>query len=82
MKYWYLDSANNVTFLLLDKGFYDYDYKALSEFDKTKDIQELGDESAEETQNAWAKFTLEPKKDLTKMSMDELQRHAINDLEK
>ena len=27
MRYWYIDSDNYITFMLLDKGYYDYDYE-------------------------------------------------------
>lgn len=34
MRYWYLDGANHVTLLLVDKGYYDYDYERPSEKEK------------------------------------------------
>lgn len=27
MRYWYLDTENMVSFMLMDKGYYDYDYE-------------------------------------------------------
>lgn len=27
LRYWYIDSANLVNMILMDKGFYDYDYE-------------------------------------------------------
>ena len=31
LRYWYLDTENYVTFMLLDKSYYDYDYEKPSE---------------------------------------------------
>lgn len=31
LRYWFLDTENYVTFMLLDKGYYDYDYEKPSE---------------------------------------------------
>lgn len=31
LRYWFLDTENWVTFMLLDKGYYDYDYEAVKE---------------------------------------------------
>ena len=35
LRYWYLDSADFITLMLIDKGYYDYDY---SEIEKKKRI--------------------------------------------
>ena len=31
LRYWFLDTENYITFMLLDKGYYDYDYEKPSE---------------------------------------------------
>lgn len=31
LRYWYIDTENYTTFMLLDKGYYDYDYEKPSE---------------------------------------------------
>ena len=31
LRYWFLDTENYVTFMLLDKSYYDYDYEKPSE---------------------------------------------------
>ena len=31
LRYWFLDTENYVTFMLLDKGYYDYDYEKPNE---------------------------------------------------
>lgn len=30
LRYWFLDTENYTTFMLLDKGYYDYDYEAVN----------------------------------------------------
>ena len=73
-RYWYIDSTNYTNFILMDKGYYDYDYKPLSSLPRFNDLIE---ESEEETKAAWGNFDLSQykknkKKNIADMSADEL----------
>ena len=82
MRYWYIDSANFVTLMLIDKGYYDYDYeepkrkkqsaptKAKSDAETAKMLSRFGVGTAA---NAAAE------RDLRQMSMEQLQAYAMAD---
>lgn len=40
LRYWFLDTENYVTFMLMDKGYYDYDYEAVKETIRREETQE------------------------------------------
>ncbi len=40
LRYWHLDNADYVTLMLMDKGFYDYDYEVPKEINKRKTYEE------------------------------------------
>ena len=60
MRYWYIDSANYVSLLLLDKGYYDYDYER-TEKPKVVVDWEKTIKSDEEVSNILAMFGMGPK---------------------
>lgn len=74
MRYWYLDSATYVTVMLLDKGYYDYDFEAIPEQEAVPEVKEL---SFDEGQAMWAKFGL-GKFARKNEDLDSLQEHAMN----
>ena len=66
--------------MLIDKGYYDYDFKAVAKRQKQL-LYEDTVKSEEETRNLLARFgigtaTKEPKD----MNMEELQEYAMNDI--
>lgn len=67
LRYWYLDSENYTTLMLLDKGYYDYDYEAV------KGKQELTAEDKEiwSSEKLNAILGVKPKKEV--LTPDELQ---------
>lgn len=40
MQYWYLDSKDKITMLMLDKSYYDYDYEEQEEVEVAKTYDE------------------------------------------
>lgn len=98
LRYWYLDSANYITLLLLDKGYYDYDYKTENhDVDKPKrkkvvhDLDTMPDISYDDTQRMLAEYNLgiyaKPKQTATPemkqtLSAEELQAKAMAELNK
>lgn len=68
--------------MLIDKGYYDYDFKAVAKMQKQL-LYEDTVKSEEETRNLLAIFGIgvgqkEPKD----MNMEELQEYAMNDIKK
>lgn len=67
--------------MLIDKGYYDYDFKAIEK----KPVQILFEDtvkSEEETINILSRFGIgvAKKKDPKDMDLEELQEYAMNDL--
>lgn len=78
MRYWYIDSERMVTMMLIDKPYYDYDYKYYKNQAEDKD-SELNTE--EKTHSILARFGIgikKEEKDPSEMDMDELQRYAMS----
>ena len=78
MRYWYIDSERMVTMMLIDKPYYDYDYKYYKNQAEDKD-SELNTE--EKTHSILARFGIGIKKEEknpSEMDMDELQRYAMS----
>ena len=78
MRYWYIDSERMVTMMLIDKPYYDYDYKYYKSQAEDKDSELNTDE---ETHSILARFgigTKKEEKDPSEMDMDELQRYAMS----
>lgn len=83
MRYWYLDSANFVTLMLIDKGYYDYDYeepkrkrssaptKAKSDAETAKMLSRFGVGTAVKSAAV----------ELKKMDMEQLQAYAMRDVQ-
>lgn len=64
LRYWWLDTENYVTFMLMDKGYYDYDYSKPSEDYKTvKNEAKSEEELARRLQNMG--FGIKKKQPLT-----------------
>ena len=72
-RYWYVDSANLVTMILMDKGYYDYDYE------QTAAPVEYREKTQEELENALSQFGIgqRPKP----QSEEEIQEYIIKDME-
>lgn len=74
LRYWYIDTENYITWMLLDKSYYDYDYEA------AKEKRRL----TEEDKKLWSQEKLNailgvgPKKTLTP---EELQTEVMRDKE-
>lgn len=66
--------------MLIDKGYYDYDFKAVE--NKTKQLlYEDTVKSEEETRSLLARFGIGTgQKDPKSMDMEELQEYAMNDI--
>ena len=79
MGYWYIDSERMVTMMLIDKPYYDYDYKYYKSQAEDKDSELNTDEK---THSILARFGIGTKKkeekDPSEMDMDELQRYAMS----
>lgn len=79
MRYWYIDSERMVTMMLIDKPYYDYDYKYYKSQAEDKDSELNTDEK---THSILARFGIGTKKkeekDPSEMDMDELQRYAMS----
>lgn len=60
LRYWFLDSENYVAFMLLDKGYYDYDYEAVKEPVLTAEDKEIWSQ-----EKLHAILGVRPKKTLT-----------------
>lgn len=75
MRYWYLDTANQVTMMLVDKGYYDYD------FERVKAVKQILYEDTvkneEETRNLLARFRIGKKTE--EKSIEELQEYVMSE---
>lgn len=85
MRYWYIDSANFVTLMLIDKGYYDYDFE---EPKRKKHSAPTKAKSDAETANMLSRFGVgtaaathgeSKERDLRKMNMEQLQAYAMAD---
>ena len=77
LRYWYIDSANYVTLLLLDKGYYDYD------FEKAKAPEKPWEEtrrSDEEVRNILVGFGFNHLAEKKPESLEDIQDHIINQI--
>lgn len=93
MRYWYIDSANFVTLMLIDKGYYDYDYEAPSEKVKAMKAVKNDDDlkamlnsmgikskkQAEAEANASGVGMAQAATNLQQMDMEQLQAYAMAD---
>lgn len=75
-RYWYLDSVNYVTLLLLDKGYYDYDHVQPEEKKRIVTYEESV-KSDEEVCNLLAGFGLKQFANKKPKTIDEIQKHII-----
>ena len=77
LRYWYLDSADFVTLMLLDKGYYDYDYSEPKEAHKTA----IKKKSDKEVSATLARFGFNTKLRSRKKSLtaEEMQRIAMEE---
>lgn len=85
MRYWYIDSANFVTLMLIDKGYYDYDFeepkhkkqsaptKAKSDAETAKMLSRFGVGTAAATRDD------SKERYLRKMDIEQLQAYAMAD---
>lgn len=66
--------------MLIDKGYYDYDYKAVAK-KPARILFEDTVKDEEQTRNMLARFGIgvAKKKDPKEMDMEELQEYAMND---
>lgn len=68
--------------MLIDKGYYDYDFKAVAKRQRQLFYEDTV-KSEEETRSLLAKFGIGTRtKDPKDMDMEELQEYAMNDIEK
>lgn len=75
LRYWFLDTENWVTFMLLDKGYYDYDFEAVKETVRRKETQEQKDKR---TQKMMDRFGFGKVKSVKKpLSAEELQAEVM-----
>ena len=75
-RYWYVDSANYVTMLLLDKGYYDYDHEA-KEQEAPIQLWEDTVKSDEEVRGILAGFGFSQFTEKMPKTIDEIQEHII-----
>lgn len=75
-RYWYLDSANYVTMILLDKGYFDYDFEKV---DKPTPFVNWEDtiKSDEEVQGILKMFGVGSG---AKKSLEDIQSHIIKQM--
>lgn len=74
LRYWYLDSADFITMMLLDKGYYDYDFSE----PKEKHNVPKHNRTHEQTQDLFSRMGFGKVKQLgTSMNAAELQAEAI-----
>ena len=74
LRYWHLDSADYITLLLMDKGYYDYDYEAVKEIPKQKTYEETV-KSDEEIRDILGRFGWGKQK----LSPEELQAEVMKE---
>lgn len=74
-RYWYLDSCNLVTMLLIDKGYFDYDFEKFGILEHGKDWAETvrSDEEMDEIMKGFG-FGRRTKKPET---LEEIQSHIL-----
>ena len=74
-RYWYLDSVNYVTFLLLDKGYFDYDYEKT----EREDIVRWEDtvRSDDEIREIMAGFGIGVQRKKKPETLEEIQNYII-----
>lgn len=76
LRYWYLDSADFVTLMLMDKGYYDYDYEPVKKKPElTAEDKELL--TAEKLDALLGVKRINPKP----LNPEEIQRAVMADLE-
>ena len=78
MKYWYLDSANFVTLMLIDKGYYDYDYEEPKKRKLEVRRPSMSNNKLSDMLHRYGVGVKPPKE----MNMEELQEYAIRNIEK
>ena len=76
-RYWYLDSANYVTMMLLDKGYFDYDYEKTEKVVKWEDTVRSDDE----IRDIMAGFGIGVKREKKPKTLEELQQYIIKEEE-
>lgn len=76
LRYWYIDSANYVTMLLLDKGYYDYDFEKTEPVEKPV-LWEDTIKSDEEVRGLLAGFGFSQFKEKKPETLEEIQNHII-----
>ena len=76
LRYWYIDTANYVTMLLLDKGYFDYDYVSLEQKEPVVDWVDTI-KSQEELQDMLSGFGIGPNLANRPKTLDEIQKHII-----
>lgn len=74
MRYWYLDTANQVTMMLVDKGYYDYDFEIVKA--NAQLLWEDTVKSEAETRNLLARFGIGKPKE---QSIEELQEYVMSE---
>lgn len=78
MRYWYIDSAAFVTLMLIDKGYYDYDYEQpKKQIDVNVRRAAMSDKKLSDTLARFGVGVKKPKD----MTMEELQAYAMAEAE-
>lgn len=86
MRYWYIDSANFVTLMLIDKGYYDYDFEEPKHKKQSAPTKAKSDAETAKMLSRFGVGTAAAKKesaatDLRKMDMEQLQAYAMREAE-
>ena len=77
LRYWYIDTANQVTMMLVDKGYYDYDFEHQKEVVR-QSLYEETVKSESEVRGLLARFGIgKPREE----SMEEIQELAMKEFE-
>lgn len=74
MRYWYLDTANQVTMMLIDKGYYDYDFERVKA--KAQLLYEDTVKSDSEVRGLLARFGIGKPEE---QSIEELQEYVMSE---
>ena len=74
MRYWYLDTANQVTMMLVDKGYYDYDFERVKA--QAQLLWEDTVKSDSEVRRLLARFGIGKPKE---QSIEELQEYVMSE---
>lgn len=78
LRYWWLDTENYVTFMLMDKGYYDYDYETV----KTSPVTVPHEQSEERTQRMMDRFGFGKVKSIKKpLTPAEVQSEIMKELQ-